>query len=62
MRKVGESLPFYAANAVDEVWVIEREDRRVRIFHLEDGGYVDADRSVILDIDAEALRASIDWP
>ena len=55
-------LPFYLAHAVSEVWVVEPDSHHVRIFILGDDAYSELDRSVLLEVDAQTLDTSIDWP
>jgi len=57
-----EKLPFYAAHGVDEVLVVEPDDRRVRIFALGADGYEEQDRSVLLGLDSFIVQAAISWP
>ena len=53
---------FYAAHGVDELLVAEPLARTVRCWHLLDGGYVEADRSVLLDLAMADLVAEVRWP
>lgn len=56
-------LPFYAAHDVDEVLIIDPDDRSVRWLSLvPGGGYSDIDRSGLVNLSAAELAAQIDWP
>jgi hypothetical protein len=57
-----EKLPFHAAHAVDEVVVVEPDERRVRIFGRDGDAYVDSTASLLLGVEADALTAAITWP
>lgn len=56
-----EKLPFYAAHQVDEVVVIEPEGRAVHWLALQDGAYVEAETSALIDLSAARLTAVLDW-
>lgn len=56
-----EKLPFYAPRAVAELFVVEPEKRRVRVTVLAGDHYDDADRSVLLGLDASTLASEIHW-
>lgn len=55
-------LPFYAAHGVDELLVIEPQERAVHLLALREGNYEQVERSAIIDLDATQLTAQIDWP
>lgn len=55
-------FPFYAAREVEEVVVADPQGRRVRLWQLRDGAYVETGRSDVLGTTAEELTAGVDWP
>lgn len=57
-----DELGSYAAHRVDEVLVVEGDERRVHILVLEEGTYLEAPRSVLACADAAGLEAAIRWP
>lgn len=57
-----EKLPFYASHGVDEVLIVDPDERRVRIFLLDQDVYAETDRSVLLGVEATMLSAAITWP
>jgi len=57
-----EKLPFYAAHGVDEVMIVEGQERRVRIFSLVEGNYQETGHSHLLDVAAADLVAAVQWP
>ena len=56
-----EKLPFYAAHGVDEVMIVEGQERRVRIFSLAEGSYQETGHSELLDVGAAELVAAVQW-
>lgn len=54
-------LDFYAAHGVQELLVVDWQQRSVRCFALQDGGR-ETGRSEVLGLDRRALEAAIDWP
>src|SRR5665213_2709702 len=52
-------LPFYAASAVDEVWMVDPATRTVRIFVLRDSEYAESGRSDVLDVESSTVEDSI---
>ena len=57
-----DELGSYAAHRVDEVLVVEGDERRVHILVLEEGTYLEAPRSVLACADAAGPEAAIRWP
>lgn len=56
-----DKLPFYAAQAVEEVLVVDPEWRRLRILVLRQGRYEEADRSSVFGVERESLQAQVHW-
>jgi len=58
-----EKLGFYAAHDVDELVIVDPQDRRVRWLALTpDGQYRDTARSALIELGPAELAARIDWP
>jgi Uma2 family endonuclease len=57
-----EKLPFYAAHDVDEVLVVDPQERSVSWLELHDGEYRPVQRSGLLNLGAQALGQQLDWP
>jgi Uma2 family endonuclease len=57
-----EKLPFYATHHVDEILVVDPDQRLVRIFERAGDAYTETGHSTLLELDAATLRAVIDWP
>lgn len=57
-----EKLPFYADHRVEELLIVDPEERRVRIFMLEGGAYAETGHSALLGVDGSTLEAAISWP
>jgi Uma2 family endonuclease len=57
-----EKLPFYAAHDVDEVLIVDPQERSVRWLALEAGEYRPIERSGLLDLEARGLAEQLDWP
>ncbi len=55
-------FPFYAAHGVEEVLVIDPDERHVRIFVRDESRYTEARQSVLLGVDAGSLEQAITWP
>lgn len=53
---------FYAAHAVDEVWVVDPVGHTVRIWQRKDGAYEESGRSDLLGVDAAQVAGDVDWP
>jgi Uma2 family endonuclease len=57
-----EKLPFYAAHDVDEVLIVDPQERAVSWLALEDGEYRPVEHSALLDLGAQGLAEQLDWP
>ena len=57
-----EKLPFYAAHEVDEVLILDPEERAVHWLGLSDGEYHPIEHSALIDLGAAELADKIDWP
>jgi Uma2 family endonuclease len=57
-----EKLPFYAAHGVDEVLIVDPQERSVSWLGLEDGEYRPIERSGLVELGARALAEQLDWP
>jgi Uma2 family endonuclease len=55
-------LPFYASHDVDELLIVDPQERVVKLLALRDGRYEPTERSAIIDVDVQQLAAQIDWP
>jgi Uma2 family endonuclease len=56
-----EKLPFYACHGVDEVLILDPEDRAVHWLRRQDGGYVATERSALINLSAAQLTAAVVW-
>jgi Uma2 family endonuclease len=57
-----EKLPFYAAHDVDEVLILDPEERAVHWLGLDGGQYSPIERSGLIDLGPDRLAERIDWP
>jgi Uma2 family endonuclease len=57
-----EKLPFYATHNVDEVLIVDPQERSVSWLTLEDGKYRPVEHSGLIDLGAQALAEQLDWP
>jgi Uma2 family endonuclease len=57
-----EKLSFFAAHGVQEVVVVEPEERKVRVLGLREGRYEECSNSDLLGVRAADLVAAISWP
>jgi Uma2 family endonuclease len=57
-----EKLPFYAAHSVDEVLIVDPQERSVSWLALEDGEYRPIERSGLVELGAQGLAEQLDWP
>ena len=57
-----EKLPFYAAHHVDEVLIVDPQERSVSWLALDDGEYHPIEHSGLLDLGSQALAEQLDWP
>ena len=55
-------LGFYFAVGVEELLVVDPEDRTVEWWARGTEGFVRSDRSTLLDLTGADLHAAIDWP
>jgi Uma2 family endonuclease len=55
-------LPFYAAHEVDEVLILDPEERAIHWLGLADGEYQPVERSGVIDLGSAELAEQIDWP
>ena len=57
-----QKLPFYAAQRVDELLIVDPRERAVHWLALRGGAYEPVVQSTLIDLSAAALAARIDWP
>ncbi|MHB2000711.1 MAG: Uma2 family endonuclease [Solirubrobacteraceae bacterium] len=57
-----EKLPFYAAHDVEELLILDPEQRAVHWLALSGGAYEPVERSRLIDLSAAELAQRIDWP
>jgi len=57
-----QKLPFYAAHEVDEVLILDPEERAIHWLELTDGEYRLVERSGVIDLGPTELAERIDWP
>ncbi|MHB2000709.1 MAG: Uma2 family endonuclease [Solirubrobacteraceae bacterium] len=57
-----EKLPFYAAHDVDELLILDPEQRAVHWLALSGGAYEPVERSGLIELSAAELAQQIDWP
>jgi hypothetical protein len=57
-----EKLPFYAAHDVEELLIVDPQERSVSWLALKDGEYRQIAHSGLLYIGAQGLTAQLDWP
>lgn len=55
-------LDFFAAHQVDEVLVVDPSEQAVHWLARLDGAYGPVERSVVLDVAVDDLRAALAWP
>lgn len=56
-----DKLDFYTAHGVQELLVVDWQERSVRCFALQDG-QAERDRSEVLELTTAQVVAAIDWP
>lgn len=56
-----DKLRFYAAQQVDELLIIEPENRVIHWLGLRDDGYVPIERSTVIDLGAADLPSVLGW-
>jgi Uma2 family endonuclease len=57
-----QKLPFYAEHHVDEILLVDPEERQVTWLALRDGEYEPVQRSGLIDLGPAELAAQLDWP
>lgn len=57
-----EKLDFYAAHQVDELLIVDPNERRVHWLGLRGGGYQPIKRSSLIALGPAELTAQIEWP
>jgi Uma2 family endonuclease len=57
-----QKLPFYAAHDVDELLIVDPQERVVHWLGLRGDGYEPVERSALIDLSATELAERIDWP
>jgi Uma2 family endonuclease len=57
-----EKLPFYAAHGVDEVLIVDPQERSVSWLGLAGEEYRPIERSGLIDLGAQELGEQLDWP
>jgi Uma2 family endonuclease len=57
-----EKLPYYAAHGVDEVLIVDPQERSVNWLALEQGRYRPVQRSGLIALGAAELAEQLDWP
>lgn len=57
-----EKLPFYATHGVDEVLIVDPQQRSVDWLALEDGEYAPIERSGLVELGPQELAQQLDWP
>ena len=57
-----EKVPFYAAHGVDEMLIVDPENRSVEWLADPEAGYRPVDRSGLIDLGAEELAELVRWP
>ena len=57
-----EKLPFYATHDVDEVLIVDPQERSVSWLEFEDGEYRPVEHSGLLALGAQGLAEQLDWP
>ncbi len=55
-------LPYYAAHRVDEVLIVDPQERQIHWLALEAGEYRATERSGLMDLGPAELAGDIDWP
>ena len=57
-----EKLSFYAAHKVDEVLIVDPQERSVSWLAVKDGEYRPIEHSGLVDLGAQGLAEQLDWP
>jgi Uma2 family endonuclease len=56
-----QKLPFYAAHHVDEVLIVDPQEKAVHWLALSEGGYRPLDRSALIDLGPVDLASQLDF-
>ena len=54
-------LPFYAAHGVEELLIVDPQERQVHWLSLQDGEYLAIRRSALIKLGADELSGRIEW-
>ena len=57
-----EKLAFYAKHGVDELLIVDPQEREVTWLALTEGEYRGIERSALLELGPDELAVRIDWP
>ena len=57
-----QKIPFYAERGVDEVLIVDPQERRVHWFGLVGEEYLSVQRSGLIELGPGDLATRIDWP
>ena len=57
-----QKLPFYAAHGVDELLIVDPQERSVHWLALTEGEYREAERSGLIELGPAELAERIEWP
>jgi Uma2 family endonuclease len=57
-----QKLPFYAAHGVDEVLIVDPQERSVYWLGLAEGEYREVERSGLIELGPGELAERIEWP
>ena len=60
--KTWDKLDFYAAHQVDELLIVDPQQRAIHWFGLIEGEYGPVERSRLIELSPDELAARIDWP
>ncbi|MGI8903700.1 MAG: Uma2 family endonuclease [Solirubrobacteraceae bacterium] len=60
--QTSEKAPFYAAHHVDELLIVDAQERSVRWLALEQAEYRPIERSGLVDLGRAELEEQLDWP
>jgi Uma2 family endonuclease len=55
-------IDFYAAHDIDELLIVDPQERRVHWFALQDGEYKRVQRSSLIELGPSELAEQISWP
>ncbi len=57
-----KKLPFYAAHGVEEVLIVDPQERAVHWLALDGGSYQPIERSTLIELGRGELAEQLDWP